>query len=416
MRVAIIGGGFTGLAAAIELVDNGVEVSVFESEDKLGGLAVGFKDQGWEWSLEHFYHHIFANDSEVIELARKVGLPAVFSVPETNSFIGGVEKRLDSPSSLLTFSDLSIFSRLQMGIGLLILKLIPNGLFLENKKATEVLPKLLGEEGYRKVWGPLLSAKFGPYLNQVNLAWFWARIYKRTKSLGYFPGGFQALADKMGEYVIAKGGKISLGHKIKGISHDKDDKWWINDKKFDRVLLTSPAPTIDRLVENVSVNWPKINYLWAQTVILELEQSLMKGYWLNILDKNFPFLVVVEHTNFVDKKHYGNKIIIYLGNYLSDGDKRLKMDEERLIKFYTPYLKKINPRFEVSWIRKSWLFENPYAQPVFPINYSKEIPKMKTDPPGLYVANMSMVYPWDRGTNYAVASGQAVAKLIRNEE
>ena len=92
------------------------------------------------------------------------------------------------------------------------------------------------------------------------------------------------------------------------------------------------------------------------------------------------------------------------------------MTEEQLIKLYIPYIKKINPKFEAGWIKRSWLFENPYAQPVFPKNYSKEIPKMKTDLPGLYVANMSMVYPWDRGTNYAIESGQKVAKLIRNGE
>ncbi len=416
MKVAIIGGGFTGLAAGVELVDNGIEVSVFESESKLGGLAVGFKDQGWDWSLERYYHHIFANDKNIIEVAKKVGLPAFFTTPETNSFINGVEKRLDSPLSLLTFSDLSIISRLHMGLGLLALKLIHNGLFLESKKVTETLPLLLGREGYEKVWKPLLSAKFGSYLGQVNLAWFWARVYKRTQSLGYFPGGFQALADKMGEYIKTRGGKISLGHKIKTARLGKDNKWWVDDEKFDRVLVTSPAPMMDKLVGVDHIKWPKINYLFAQTVIMELDKSLMKGYWLNILEKDFPFLVAVEHTHFMDKKHYGDKTIVYLGNYLSDGDKRLKLSEEQLIKLYLPYIKKINSKFEVSWIKRSWLFEVPYAQPVFPINYSKEIPPMKTDAQGLYVANMSMVYPWDRGTNYAVASGQAAAKLIKNEK
>ena len=78
--------------------------------------------------------------------------------------------------------------------------------------------------------------------------------------------------------------------------------------------------------------------------MLELEASLMKGYWLNVLEKDWPFLVAVEHTNFIDKNHYGGKTIIYLGNYLADGDKRLELSEEKLLELFLPFLSKINPR------------------------------------------------------------------------
>lgn len=416
MRVAIIGGGFIGLAAGIDLVDDGIEVSVFESEKRLGGLAVGFKDQGWDWSLERYYHHIFANDRDVIEVAKKVGLPAIFTVPKTNSWIGARERQLDSPVSLLKFGDISFWARIRMGVGILFFKLIPNGMFLEKWRVVDKLPVFMGAEGYRKVWKPLLEAKFGPYLPQVNLAWFWARVYKRTQALGYFEGGFQSLADKMGGYIKTKGGKILLDHKIKTIKQDGSGVWWIDDKKFDRVLITVPAPAVDKLIGAEIIEWPKIDYLHAQTLILEMDQSLMKGYWLNILEKDFPFLVAVEHTNFMNKKHYGDKVVVYLGNYLNQDDKRLRMTEEQLIKLYIPYIKKINPKFESAWIKKSWLFESPYSQPVFPINYSKLIPTQKTGLTGLYISNMSMVYPWDRGTNYAIAAGQEAVRLMRNEK
>ena len=402
------------MAAAIDLVDGDHEVTVFESEKKLGGLAIGFRDPSWNWSLERYYHHIFANDKYIIEVAKKVGLPALFKVPKTNSLINGVEKQLDSPLSLLAFSDISFLSRIYMGVGLLVMKLIGNGVFLEKFRVVEVLPRWVGREGYEKVWRPLLTAKFGPYLPEVNLAWFWARVYKRTQALGYFPGGFGALAEAMGEYIKEQGGKIKLGTMVRTVKQEGGGGWRINDEKFDRVLMTTPAPLTDKLVGQGKIRWPKINYLWAQTLVLELEQSLMKGYWLNILEKDFPFLVVVEQTNFVDKSHYGNKTIVYLGNYLASGDKRLKMTAEKLLSLYLPFLQKINPAFEKKWIGQSWYFETPYAQPVFGVNYSKQIPSSKTNLPGLYVINMSMVYPWDRGTNYAIEAGQKVAQMIKD--
>jgi hypothetical protein len=40
------------------------------------------------------------------------------------------------------------------------------------------------------------------------------------------------------------------------------------------------------------------------------------------------------------------------------------------------------------------------------------IPAVRTPLPGLYFASMSQVYPWDRGTNYAVEMGRQVAGLL----
>ena len=41
MRVAIIGGGITGLTAAYELTKRGINVTVFEKDEYLGGLSNG---------------------------------------------------------------------------------------------------------------------------------------------------------------------------------------------------------------------------------------------------------------------------------------------------------------------------------------------------------------------------------------
>ncbi len=387
MRVAIVGGGFTGLAAGLELVRAGHNVVVFEKESKVGGLASNFKPLGWRWGLERYYHHIFSGDQEVIKLAKSVGWPAFFSKPETNSLIAEEEMRLDSPLSLLLFNQLNLVSRLHMGMGLALLKVIRNGLWLERYRVVDMLPKLVGQEGYKKIWEPLLKAKFGQYLPKVNMAWFWARVNKRTSSLGYFEGGFGKLAEKVAEEIERNGGEIRLNTEYK------------NNKGFDKVLDTTPAIGA-------------VDYLWGQTLVLELDKPLMKGYWLNVLEKNWPFLVVVEQTNFIDKKNYSGKRVVYLGNYLEAKDKRLKMSEKELLELYLPYIKKINPEFNKKWIRRKWKFQDNYAQPVFPVSYSKQIPKIKTKTPGVYVANMSMVYPWDRGVNFAVEIGQRAARVM----
>ena len=414
MRIAIIGGGFTGLSAAVRLVDSGKEVVVFESADSLGGLAGCFKPKHWNWCLENYYHHIFTNDKDIIAMAEKVGEPAKFKVPVTTSFIKGKEIQLDTPISLLKFSELSVLSRIRMGAGLLILKLIPNGVFLERFRVVKFLPWLLGKEGYREIWEKLMKAKFGPYVNQINMAWFWSRVAKRTKSLGYFDGSFLRLLEAMGKYVQTKGGEVRLGRAVKGVEK-KSEGWMVDGESFDGVIITTPAPITQKIAPNSGVRWPVLDYLWGQTLVLELKNKVIDGYWMNILEKNWPFLVAVEHTNFIDKKNYGGDVVMYLGNYLPDGDKRLEMKEDDLLELFLPYLKKINPGFEKSWVRNMWTFKAPYAQPVFPINYSGKVPGLKTKQEGLYVANMSMVYPNDRGTNYAVKMGNDVADLVLRE-
>lgn len=415
MKVGIVGAGFTGLVAGYELLKAGHKVIIVEKEKKVGGLAGDFKPKDWNWGLEKYYHHIFSGDKEIISLANEVGWPAFFERPITNSLIGGKEKQLDSPLSLLKFDAISFWSRIRMGAGLAGLKIVKDGLYLEKYEVVDVLPKLVGKEGYEKVWKPLLVAKFGKFLPKVNMSWFWARVNKRTSDLGYFEKGFGGLAEKIAEEIEKMGGEIRLDTNYKG------DK-----KEFDKVLFTIPAPiatdltseepalgsAVTQATKPSEERSSKIDYLWGQTLVLELEKSLMDGYWLNILEEKWPFLVVVEQTNFVDKKYYGGKHVVYLGNYLEDRDKRLEMSEEGLLGLYLPYLKKINPDFGEKWIRRKWKFQDPFAQPVFPVNYSKQLPSIRTKISGVYVANMSMVYPWDRGVNFAVELGQKAAKVM----
>ena len=50
MKIAVIGAGFGGLAAAYDLNKAGHDVTIYESADHAGGLASGFKEPDWDWS------------------------------------------------------------------------------------------------------------------------------------------------------------------------------------------------------------------------------------------------------------------------------------------------------------------------------------------------------------------------------
>ena len=86
------------------------------------------------------------------------------------------------------------------------------------------------------------------------------------------------------------------------------------------------------------------------------------------------------------------------------------MTKEEMLKMFDPYLKKINPNYSKNIIDYE-LFKTLFAQPVITTNYSKIIPPLRTPLKNVFLANMEQVYPWDRGTNYAVELGQRIAEL-----
>ena len=160
----------------------------------------------------------------------------------------------------------------------------------------------------------------------------------------------------------------------------------------------------------------KLKGLGAINLVLRLKKQFLTDntYWLNICDKNFPIMAIVEHTNFMDKKNYNNEHLVYLGNYLPHDHPYMDLSGEELLKIYDPYLRKINPSYRLSLISCS-IFKVPFAQPIIPINYSRIIPPFKTPLNNVYLANIQQVYPWDRGTNYAIELGEKVAKLITDD-
>lgn len=403
MKIAVIGAGYTGLAAGLKLAQAGQQVTVFEAGESVGGLSVGLKEKGWKWTAEKFYHHIFTNDVKVIELSRSLGLEPIFSRPISAVFWPSPRSAgrggffpLDAPVDLLRFPGLGLADKLRMGLVLGGFKLLPGGLagrFLEGFGARAGLTALMGKAGYETIWEPLLEGKFHQFKDEVNLAWFWARIKKRTSQLGTFPGGFQALADRMAEEITRRGGEIKLNTLVEpeGLK-----------KNYKIILSTIPAPITD--------------YLDAHVLFLEMDQPLFQDiYWLNILDRRFPFLVAVDHTNFIDSSHFGGSHLAYFGNYLPQNHQLFSLSSNEVLKEFLPWIKKISPGFSRTLVKRTYVFHGEYAQPVMTVNYSKQVPAMKQGK-GVYVANQAMIYPWDRGVNQAVELGQKVAGMILKDQ
>lgn len=427
MKIAIVGGGFTGLSAAYTLVKNGHEVTVFEKNLKCGGFASGFNEGKWKWDLDKYYHHCFTNDNAILDLAKELNFKFIKLRPKTKTYIKEKNYQLDSPLSLLTFPLLSLSQKSRMGAALLYLKLKSNWRNLEKAKAAFFLPRLMGKKGFEIIWKPLFINKFGKYANEISLSWFWARIKKRTTFLTYPEGGFQCFADKLTKEINNHGGvvltknevtTINVNSKIKVIA--KDDSGKANTYLFDKIINTLPANMLVKLLPSLPKRYKlqllRLKSLSAHNLILRLKKKFLKDdtYWLNICNLDSPVTGIVEHTNFINKKFYNNEHIVYLLNYLDKADKRYSMNANQLLVYYDSFLKKIKKNYKKDLIGIK-LFKDESAQAIIGINHSKKILPFETPLKNVYIANMDQTYPWDRGTNYAISLGQKIAKLINEK-
>jgi protoporphyrinogen oxidase len=251
----------------------------------------------------------------------------------------------------------------------------------------------------------------------------------RSFSLGYFEGGFQTLVDALVGAVEGRGGQLRLKTPVTGLSSLEDGRLSLESGAgqavHDRVLATTSPQLLARLAPALSGDYLgkllDLKSMGAVVMVFALDRQFFQDgtYWLNVpassadkLQNTFPFLALVEHTNFVDNVHYNGDHLLYCGDYVPPEHPYLEMSQEDLSQRFTSHFAAFNSEFRPDWIRQEWLFRTRYAQPVPLVNHSQYIPAIQTPLPNLYFASMSQVYPWDRGTNFAVEIGRRAAAIM----
>ena len=434
MRVGIIGGGATGLTAAYELGKQGHQAQVFESAPFLGGQASTFDVGGGR--LERGYHHFFMSDKDMVELIEEMGLGPKLKWIESKVgfYYEGNIWKFASPLDLIRFRPLSFFDRLRLGLVTLYLQKTRDWHKFEGITAKEWLQKRVGKRPYEVVWEPMLRGKFGEHYAQIGMVWLWNKMYLRVASrkrawdkerLGYPMGSFAEIFEVLSEKIQQMGGEVHTTAAVQRIVVEDDKAVGLElslsngekeTRSYDAVIATTPSYVFTRLVPPLPKSYAEkltnVTYLAAVLMVLVLKRPLSNYYWLNIADRSIPFVGVIEHTNFVDPSLYGGKHIVYLTNYPDTESPIYQKSAEELLEHYVPYLNKINPDFDRSWIEEYHHHKVNAAQPVIGVNYSQRIPDNRTPIKGLYLANTTQIYPEDRGTNYSVRLARKVAGMV----
>jgi protoporphyrinogen oxidase len=427
--INIVGGGFTGLTMGYYLAKAGWVVNIFEKDAEVGGLAGSFKVEGE--NLEKFYHHWFTNDLHIMDLIKELNCEdhIIIRPTRTGMYYSNNFFKLSSPLDLLKFKPLNLVNRIRLGFVVLAVRTVKDWMKLERITAKDWLTKICGKQGYTVVWEPLLKGKFGRYAESVSAVWFWNKLKLRggsrgekgKENLAYYKGGFASLADSMMKEIHNMGGMVHVNRAVVAVTNDEIKTADGEVFKADKTVLTIPLPLISNLLkEAVDTSYidqlNKIQYIGNVCLTLELKQSLSEIYWLNVNDPGFPFVGVIEHTNFESKETYKGRHIVYLSKYLPTDETLYNMKEKEFFDYAMPYIKKMFPLFTEDWVLDYHVWKEAYSQPLVTLHYSKLIPGFTTPLPNVLINTMAQIYPEDRGTNYAVREGKLMAqKLIKGE-
>lgn len=431
-HVAIVGGGFTGLTAAYELANAGCEVEVIEAAPQLGGLVAGFTlDDGFP--LERAYHFLYTTDEHMIGMAEELGIRDRLEF-HPSSIIALLEGRaygFTTPVDLLRFTPLSLIDRLRTGLTGLRLQMLRDWRPLTTVTAYEWLCRVNGRRAADIVWKPLLKGKFDIYWDKITMAWLWTRIHVRqtskikgeaTERLGYFDGGFRTMVDRWVEELTERGAVLRTNTKVSRFTElCGRPALEINGvtRQFDAVLAAIPSGAFARaaaehpaMTADYSEQLTRIDYLGAKLMIMTTSEPITDSYWHQIHDLDAPFLVFLSLDSLIGTERTGGRYIYYIGDYVQNDDPLMTMTDDEVRERWFTGLEKLIPAFRRELVTESHVFAFRDAQHIVDVTYESRIPEMRTPLPGYFLANFSQVFPEDRGTNYAVRDGRAVATMI----
>lgn len=411
--VGIVGGGILGLTAAYRLLQQGVDVTLYERSHDLGGLVGSFDFEGR--SADRFYHVVLPTDDRVRGLATELGLGDDFEFrPTLTGFYD--RDRLFSMSTLrefATFPLLAPHDRIRLASFVLRCQRTKDGDALDDVPLLDWLRKTCGARTVARLWEPLLDSKFDGRYDDLPATYMWARTKRMSKTrdaagrelMGWLRGGYQRLVETLADRIRELGGTIHAGVAVSAVSGSAGSVDGIAVdgvvERFDHVLCTLLPPQAARLLPaDVSARIPDhCRYLGVICVIVRADHSVSPYYTLNITDRRIPLTTVVETTHVIDPEWAGGHLV-YAAKYVDPAHEDLVRPEADVARDYLGYVEQMFPTLDRGAVQAVCVQRARMVEPVHTLGGRKRIPDM-FPVPGLTVASTAHVYP-------EIVNGQAV--------
>lgn len=471
-KIAIVGSGFLGMTLALRLAKSGHNVTIFEAENEIGGLASAWEIGDVIW--DKHYHVTLASDKFTRKLVEDLGLGDQYRWVETKTgfYTDGKLYSMSDTKEFLNFPPFGLIGKLRLGATIFFASRVKNWKRLETILVEDWLTKLSGKKTFEKIWKPLLKAKLGDAYKKTSAAFIWATIQRmyaarnsglKKEMFGYVAGGYARVLECFAGILAENGVDIRLNTPVESITKLEngrirvsipasrrrgDTKSYAMPQKtkygmmksaravaagfsgmflsepdpqptklikfygngvgdtFDKVILTCPSNIAGKIAPQLTAgekeSLENIRYQGIICASVLMKCSLSDFYITNITDE-MPFTGVIEMSALVDKKEFGCSALVYLPKYVAPDDELFEKTDEEIQRPFLNGLEKMYPHFS----RKDVLaFKVSRVRKVFPLpvlNYSRDLPSMKTSIDGLYVVNSSHIVNGTLNVNETVA-------------
>jgi protoporphyrinogen oxidase len=425
-RVAVIGAGAMGLAAALYLLKAGHRVDVFEADDRPGGMAAHFDLDGLD--IERFYHFICKADRPTFALLDELGIADKLRWRETSMgyFCDGKLYPWGTPLALLGFPLLDPISKFRYGLHMFLLTRRTRWTDLDALHADDWLQARQGRRAWKVLWERLFTLKFFEYSHDISAAWVWARIKRLGTSrrslmqeeLGYLEGGSQTLVHALVARIEALGGKVHLrcptseirieGGRVTGVAAGGAIHG------CDAAISTIPFPRVPDMIpglpEAIKAKYRGLPNIGVVCVVHKLRRGVSTNFWVNINDERIDVPGIVEFSNLRD---VGDVNVVYVPYYMPPTHPKFQRDNDFFIQESFGYLRLLNPALVEGDRIASHVGRLRYAQPVCSPGFLASLPPMAGVIDGLQIADTSVYYPEDRGISESVRIAALLAAGVR---
>ncbi|ALG68826.1 NAD(P)/FAD-dependent oxidoreductase [Beggiatoa leptomitoformis] len=425
-KIAVIGAGPMGLMCAYELLKAGHQVDLYERDKQIGGMTASFNFDGLK--IERYYHFICATDAPLFALLDELGLSdkCLWKNTKMGFFYNGKLYPWGNPLALLRFPHLSWLSKFRYALHVMYTKNIRDWGKYDKLYSTPWLKSWIGEKAYQVLWHSLFELKFFEYKDALSAAWIGTRIKRialsreslRKERLGYLTGGSDTLLDALENQINVLKGNILLNTQIEKviISAGKVRGLLVagEERSYDKVISTIPLPYVSRLAPDLPSDTREkidaIKNIGVACAIFKLKQPLSENFWMNINDASMKIPGAIEYSNLNPELATH---IVYVPFYMPQTHPKYHQDSQLFIDEVLGYFKQINPAFQTDWVLANHVSRYEFAQVVCPPNFYEQLPAMKSDVAGFFMADTSYYYPEDRSISESVKIGKKLAELAR---